>query len=245
MIINSAIQRSLLGILIFIVSSVAGRIIGTRLGRVRPEGVLRAWLAEIGSDVRWLGMGLGVAIGLGWALIPYWQYTFLVAKFLVWLQLILFIALSLVALVSVSAITVSGAVQVNPALNNRDKRNYLTFIPVAASVIKLVLWVCSFVTLLAVNGVDITPILNISAVVLAIFGFAGQDSLKDILSTVKIFTDRILYVGTVIKFPGQKQGTVISITLWNTTIKLDGEPESFFVVANRDINKIVIISHPQ
>jgi small-conductance mechanosensitive channel len=67
--------------------------------------------------------------------------------------------------------------------------------------------------LLATNGIDITPILNIGAATLAIFGFAGQDSLKDILATIKIFWDRILYVGTVVKFPGQKQGIVTSIIL--------------------------------
>ncbi|MBW4666445.1 MAG: mechanosensitive ion channel family protein [Cyanomargarita calcarea GSE-NOS-MK-12-04C] len=242
--VHDAIRRAIVGGLVFSVLSVLGRIVGGRIEKTNPVGVLRSWLAEIGSDLRWLGFGLGATIGLGYAIAPWWGWTFPVAKFFVWFQIILFVALSLVAFVSVSAGFVSRSVQDNPQLNNRDKTNYLTFIPVAASVIKLFVWVFSFVALLAVNGIDITPILNISAVALAIFGFAGQDSLKDILSTIKIFWDRILYVGTVVKYPGQRQGTVTSITLWNTTIRLDGESDAFFIVANRDINKIIILSHP-
>ncbi len=242
--VNDTVGRAIAGGTIFTVLSVSGRVIASYLEKIRPNGILRSWLGEIGSDARWLGFGVGLTIGVGYALAPWWIWVIAIAKLLVWFQLILFVALSLVAFVSGSAIAVSKSVQDNPQLNNRDKTNYLTFIPVASSVVKLVLWVFSFVALLAVNGIDITPILNISAVALAIFGFAGQDSLKDILSTIKIFWDRILYVGTIIKYPGQRQGTVVSITLWNTTIRLDGEPETFFVVANRDINKIVIVSHP-
>jgi small-conductance mechanosensitive channel len=242
--VNDTVGRAIAGGIIFTVLSVSGRIVASYLEKIRPNGILRSWLGEIGSDARWLGFGVGLTIGVGYALAPWWSWVTAIAKFLVWFQVILFVALCLVAFVSVSAVAVSKSVQSSPQLNNRDKTNYLTFIPVAASVVKLVMWAFSFVALLAVNGIDITPILNISAVALAIFGFAGQDSLKDILSTIKIFWDRILYVGTVVKYPGQRQGVVTSITLWNTTIKLDGEVNAFFVVANRDINKIVVLSHP-
>jgi|GEM_PF-7072602 small-conductance mechanosensitive channel len=243
--LDDTLKRAIVGGIIFTVLSVSGKLIGTRLERVTPVNLIHSWLSEIGSDVRWFGFGVGSVAGVAYAITPYWKHTYAIAYFLVTFQIILFSALAMVALVSVGAIALSKIVRNNIQLNNRDKTNYLTFIPVAASIIKLVLWVCGFVILLATNGIDITPILNIGAVTLAIFGFAGQDSLKDILATIKIFWDRILYVGTVVKFPGQKQGTVTSITLWNTTIKidLDGQ-DAHFIVANRDINKIIVISHP-
>jgi small-conductance mechanosensitive channel len=159
-------------------------------------------------------------------------------------QVFLFVALAGVAFISIASKVLEERIKDMEDLSPRDKVNYLTFIPVAASIIKMVLWVCSLIGLLGVSGFDISPILNLGAVIFAVFGIAGQDSIKDVLSTVKIFWDRVLYVGSVVKFPGMKQGTVVSITLWNTKVLLDGEPKTYYLIANRDVNKLIIISHP-
>jgi hypothetical protein len=97
--VHDTIRRVIVGGLIFSVLSVFGKVIGGRIERVSPTGILRSWLAEIGSDFRWLGLGLGATIGLGYAIAPWWDWAFPVAKFFVWFQVILFVALSLVAFV--------------------------------------------------------------------------------------------------------------------------------------------------
>jgi small-conductance mechanosensitive channel len=221
---------------------IAGRLVKKMLEGVRGEGLVFLWLREVGSDVFWLVSGVGIWGGVAIAVSEVRVYA--IARFLVLFQVFLFVALAGVAFISIASKVLEERIKDMEDLSPRDKVNYLTFIPVAASIIKMVLWVCSLIGLLGVSGFDISPILNLGAVIFAVFGIAGQDSIKDVLSTVKIFWDRVLYVGSVVKFPGMKQGTVVSITLWNTKVLLDGEPKTYYLIANRDVNKLIIISHP-
>jgi small-conductance mechanosensitive channel len=135
-------------------------------------------------------------------------------------------------------------------MNQIDKRNALTLIPLSASSAKVIIYILAFIFGLGAFGVDISPLLNMSTVAIAIFGFAGAETFKDILASLKIFIDRLYYVGSIVevstdglcKYEGQLKGTITKITLFNTTIQLEKSAtfSKSLTVANGAIRSIIV-----
>jgi hypothetical protein len=72
--------------------------------------------------------------------------------------------------------------------------------------------------------------------------FAGSETIKDILATLKFFLSRKLYVGSYVKINNFKPGYVTRITIIDTWVesRLNGR-EITQIIGNGSIHTIVII----
>lgn len=122
----------------------------------------------------------------------------------------------------------------------RDKK-FNTYIRLFNSVTKYLFLITLLIVVLKINGVNITSILTGVGVLGVIFGFAVQDSLKDIVKGIDIIADSYYHVGDVIKFDGYT-GVVISIGLKTTKIE-DIYQKSVVTISNRNIEKVEVLSH--
>lgn len=120
-------------------------------------------------------------------------------------------------------------------ISEKDRSITLTLIPIVGSILRYLNFSLSFLTILHIWGVNITPVLSGTAIALAVFGFAGQSVLQDLLGFGTLIIDRPFYVGSEIEFVfdfGAERGFVKEITLRNTVI--ENEAGYLFYIPNRD-----------
>ena len=103
---------------------------------------------------------------------------------------------------------------------------------VKASIILLVV-----LTILQVNGVNVTSLLAGVGVVGAVVGLALQDFLKDIIMGIHILIDNFFDVGDVVQF-GEEEGIVESFNLRTTKIRSIVDAD-LVTICNRNIDKII------
>lgn len=131
--------------------------------------------------------------------------------------------------------TVTDYYEFKANLSEKDKSITLTLIPIIASILRYLNISSTALIVLSIWGVNIAPVLSGTAVVLAVFGFAGQAILQDLLGFSSLIIDRPYYVGSEIEFIFDchiERGVVKEITLRNTVLKhSDGY---LFYIPNRD-----------
>ena len=86
-----------------------------------------------------------------------------------------------------------------------------TYIRLILSIVRYVFIIITILTLLQVNGVDVSSILAGLGLAGVIVGLAVQDALKDIIRGFSIVSDHYFSVGDVIKYNDQQEGTVLEI----------------------------------
>ena len=121
------------------------------------------------------------------------------------------------------------------------EKRYNTYIKLFRSITRYVFIITLIFVLLKINGVNITSIVTGVGVMGIIFGFAIQDSLKDIIKGLDILTDSYYHVGDVIKVDGYT-GTVLAIGLKTTRLE-DVYQKNIISISNRNIEKVEIVSH--
>jgi small-conductance mechanosensitive channel len=203
-----------------------------------PDRPIRSWMQEIGSDVRWLTIALGVLGAIVAIVQPFWSPIVGLVRVLAKVNLSVFCLLVAIAAVSVLVDLSKRKIDANKKLTKNDRRNLLTLLPIATSAIKLILYFGFCVAVLAAVGVDVRPFLEVGAIGLVILGLAGQSIIADMLSTLFIFTDRLFYVGDRLAFLcGEEwiEGEVISISLRYTIVRC--ENSHILAIANRQLDK--------
>lgn len=104
------------------------------------------------------------------------------------------------------------------------------------SLFRYIIAVFGVLTILQVNGVNVTSLITGIGVAGIVAGFAIQDILKDIVMGTNIIWNEFFRVGDVVTYNG-KTGKVIGFNLRVTKIKLASEG-SILVVSNRNISDI-------
>lgn len=94
-----------------------------------------------------------------------------------------------------------------------------TYISIILSIIRYVFIILTILTVLQVNGVDVTSIMAGLGLIGVIIGLAVQDALKDIIRGFSIISDRYYSVGDVIKYNNEQEGKVVEIGLRSTKLK--------------------------
>lgn len=212
--------------------------LGYRLSRSRSRSLIGLWLKEIGSDIQWLGFGCGVTLAID-TIAGYWLASYPYTLPALKLQLTIFGLLCAIAAVSVGCSHTERSIDASQTLSEIDKRNYLTLVPLAASVLKIVLYVITTILALASINIDITPFVQASAVVGIVIGIAVQTTLQDLFATLFLFTDRVLYVGDWVRYDDGSPftGRVTRITAMRLFVRsLDGE---MLILSNRKLDKVV------
>ena len=112
-----------------------------------------------------------------------------------------------------------------------------TYIRLILSIVRYVFIIITILTLLQVNGVDVSSILAGLGLAGVIVGLAVQDALKDIIRGFSIVSDHYFSVGDVIKYNDQQEGTVLEIGLRSTKLKSITNGCTV-TIANRTIEKV-------
>ncbi|MBR6229893.1 MAG: mechanosensitive ion channel family protein [Eubacterium sp.] len=102
--------------------------------------------------------------------------------------------------------------------------------------IKVAVFAILILTILQINGVNVTSLIAGVGVVSAVIGLALQDFLKDIIMGVHVLTDKFYELGDLVQYMDE-EGIVEDFNLRTTKIRsiMDGD---LIVICNRNIDKI-------
>lgn len=106
--------------------------------------------------------------------------------------------------------------------------------------VKYVIIIFAAVTILQVNGVNVSSMITGLGVAGIVVGFALQDILKDVIMGMNIIRDRFFEVGDVVKYKNI-EGKVIFFDIRATKIR-DINTGNIFTVCNRNISEIEQVS---
>lgn len=107
-------------------------------------------------------------------------------------------------------------------------------------VIRFVIILLFLMTILQINGINISSLVASLSVASMIIGLALQDFLKDIIMGLHILIDKFFQVGDVIQY-GDEEGIVISFNLRTTRIE-SIKDHDIMTISNRNISDIVKVS---
>lgn len=122
-------------------------------------------------------------------------------------------------------------------VKSNKQKTYFTLIN---SIIKYFLLIIVFLTILDINGINISSLITGLGIVGIVVGLAVQDALKDIIMGKNIMSGHFFEVGDVIKY-NDIIGKVISIELKFTKIR-DIYTNNIISITNRNIDKVIKFS---
>ncbi len=108
------------------------------------------------------------------------------------------------------------------------------------SIIKYVVMLFALLTVLQVNGINVSSMITGLGIAGVVVGFALQDILKDFIMGTNILWDSFYSVGDVVKYK-EIEGKVISFNLKVTKIA-DIKTGNIFSVCNRNVSEIEKLS---
>ncbi len=108
------------------------------------------------------------------------------------------------------------------------------------SAAKYVVFLIAFITVLEINGVNVSGLVTGLGVMSIVVGFALQDVLKDFVMGNNIMLDHFFAVGDTVKY-GDVVGKVISFNIRVTRIK-DICTGNVLTVSNRNISEMTVLS---
>lgn len=108
------------------------------------------------------------------------------------------------------------------------------------SVVGYVLLAIVVVTVLEINGIDVSSLIAGLGIVGIVVGFALQDFLKDIVAGTNIVWNNLFKIGDIIKY-GDVEGEVIYFSLRITKV-IDIKTGNTVIISNRNVSDIEIMS---
>ena len=121
-------------------------------------------------------------------------------------------------------------------IDNKTK----TLIKVLVNVAKYIFLLFVILTILQINGINISALLTGVGVVGVIGGVALQDILKDLVMGINIIVENFFHVGDIVKY-NNHMGRVISFGLRSTKIQ-SIENDDIITIANRNITEVSKVS---
>ena len=123
---------------------------------------------------------------------------------------------------------------------NSKTKKAVTYVKLIKNIIKYVLLILAIISVLKINGFDVSSLLAGIGIAGVVIGLAIQDALKDIIMGFNILVDHYYEVGDIVKID-DVEGKVIELGLKTTKLK-DINTQEIYVVANRNISKTIIDS---
>lgn len=122
---------------------------------------------------------------------------------------------------------------------NRDAKTK-THTKFIANLIKYLILIFCVLTVLQINGVNVSSLLTGLGVAGIVVGFALQDILKDIIMGTNIIMDNFFNVGDVVRYGGI-EAKIISFNIKVTKMQ-DVDSGDILTVSNRNISEITKVS---
>ena len=134
---------------------------------------------------------------------------------------------------------------INKSISRYIKKNDITGrlsinIHFFATLIKYIIFILLVISILKINGVNVTSLVAGLGIIGIIVGFALQDILKDLIMGVSLVFDHFFVVGDVVKY-NNMYGTIDYFNIKVTKIK-DIETGDKITVCNRNITEIEKLS---
>ncbi len=117
----------------------------------------------------------------------------------------------------------------------------LSALNIAVNVLRIAIVLVAIIIILQILGVNLGTLTTLLGLMIAVIGFAFQDSLKDIFMGIIILLDNYFKVGDAVCYDG-KDGVVVNFNLRTTKIKLIDD-NSILSVSNRNISQISKLSN--
>lgn len=102
--------------------------------------------------------------------------------------------------------------------------------------VRIVIILVAVLTILQINGINITSLVAGLGIVSAIVGLALQDIIKDIIMGIRIITDSFFFVGDCVLFEDREM--IVKSFNIRATKFCDCEDGSIYTVSNRNISQI-------
>lgn len=153
-------------------------------------------------------------------------------------EVITSLVIILVGIVSyfISSKIISKIIDKSSANNKRRE----TYIKLLGNILKYVILFVVVITVLQINGINVTSIIAGLGVVSVVAGLALQDALKDIIMGFNIILDGYFSVGDILKINGM-YAKVVELGIKSTKLK-DIANGNLYVIANRNISDALTIS---
>ena len=127
------------------------------------------------------------------------------------------------------------------AKNKEEAKKRITYVKLFKSVLRYIIIIATILTIMQVNGVNISSLFAGLGIAGAIIGLAIQDWLKDIIRGSSIISDNYFSVGDIVKY-NDIEGKVLVIGLKTTKIQ-ELKTSNIISIANRKIEEIQIVSN--
>ena len=118
----------------------------------------------------------------------------------------------------------------------KAKGEKATIVRVSSGILRFLIIAGTLLTVLQINGVNVTSAIAGLGLLSAIVGLALQDALKDIVMGIHIISDHFFAVGDVVKYQNI-EGVVIGFTIKTTTIR-NIYDQTITTICNRNISEI-------
>lgn len=134
---------------------------------------------------------------------------------------------------------------ITKVIEKNEKRKKLskrqkTYVKLTNSIIRYIIIITVLISVLQVNGIDVTSIIAGLGVASVIGGLALQDALRDIIMGFNIIVDNYFSVGDVLKI-NDIEGKVIELGLKSTKMQ-DILTGNIYIISNRNITEAINIS---
>lgn len=126
--------------------------------------------------------------------------------------------------------------------SDSDTKTLDSIYKIIFDVASAILIVAGLLSILQINGINVTSIITGLGIAGAVLGLAVQDPLKDLISGIQIVTDKFYTIGTAVKY-NDFEGTINGFTLRTTKI-IDYDGSTVMTVSNRNISQIIRIPDP-
>ena len=134
-----------------------------------------------------------------------------------------------------------GTKRIRSKLSFDNDKTKLSALNISVNLLRIVIILVAVIVVLQVIGINTGTLTTALALVLAVLGFAFQDSLKDVFMGLIILIDNYFKVGDAVCYE-ERDGIVVNFNLRTTKIKMIDD-NSVLAISNRNISQIAKLSN--
>ena len=134
-----------------------------------------------------------------------------------------------------------GTKRLKKKLSFENDKTKLSALNISVNLLRIVIIIVAVIVVMQVLGINTGTLTTVLALVLAVLGFAFQDSLKDVFMGLIILIDNYFKVGDAVCYE-ERDGIVVNFNLRTTKIKMIDD-NSVLAISNRNISQIAKLSN--
>ena len=134
-----------------------------------------------------------------------------------------------------------GTKRLKKKLSFENDKTKLSVLNISVNLLRIVIIIVAVIVVMPVLGINTGTLTTVLALLLAVLGFAFQDSLKDVFMGLIILIDNYFKVGDAVCYE-ERDGIVVNFNLRTTKIKMIDD-NSVLAISNRNISQIAKLSN--